>query len=349
MTLQYRWKLCRQKLRDGYRHGEISLSPLKSLDCLQTNDTTYKALNIKSRALSTRYTAQSILYISRVLLLSTILLTNSTTLAFFNQSNQYRGFYWFEQKPIDQTKTKFHYPTAEEARASLSIRKQALDNARNQMSELSFRENTPPEELRKAVLKYKQLEAKMFDGSLRLFDATEMVNFTNPELTSQIPTNVFANKIKRQANQQKNERVIKEFGKDFDLLLFTRDTCPYSQAFVPVATNFSQQNQIQLDVTTLDSEHGRIAQSIGVNSVPTLVAIKKDGSALFEVARGMISYSELEQSMLLAKAYNDELVKRKSNHNRGNHRNGVNYRSRDKYQRNKISTQELHHNTKAKQ
>ena len=208
-----------------------------------------------------KYT-QRVQYIVYILYIILLLSIPYTAQAFFNKTNEYRGFYWFEQKY--QAKVKFHHPTPEEAAISIQKRTQQLDNARNQMIELAFIENTPPEELRKAVLKYKQLETKMFDGSLRLFDATEMVNFTNPELTSEIPTNVFANKIKRQEDQKKNKKIIKEFGKDFDLLLLTKDTCPYSQAFAPVVTNFSQQNQIQLDVTTLDSEHGRIARSIGV-------------------------------------------------------------------------------------
>lgn len=183
---------------------------------------------------------QHVQYVKYILYIILILSIPYTSQAFFNKTNEYRGFYWFEQK----TKTTFHPPTSEEAVTSITARTEQLNNTRNQMIELSFRENTPPAELRKAILKYKQLEQKMFSSALRLFDATEMLNFTNPELTSQVHTNVFANKIKRQVNQKNNGKIIKEFGNDFDLLLFTKETCPYSRAFTPIAKNFSMQHQI---------------------------------------------------------------------------------------------------------
>lgn len=54
-----------------------------------------------------------------------------------------------------------------------------------------------------------------------------------------------------------------------------------------------------------------MVESIEINEVPTLIAIKKDGSYAFEVARGMISYSELEHNIILAKTYYTELTHNK--------------------------------------
>ena len=230
---------------------------------------------------------------------------------FYKEEDRYRGFYWFEDQknnmqPIELL--KFHYPTPEEATSAIAERKKALDDARAQMVELSFRRGVPPEMFRQAIVKYKKLEAKMYDGAIALVHAADMANFTNPEIADikEFPTNVFANKIKRITDEKQNIEIIQEFAKKFDLLLFTSDNCPYCKAFAPVIANFAKNHGFTLDITSLDSKAGKIASSLGINSVPTLIAVSKDSKELFEISRGFSSASELEASILLAKSYSEE-------------------------------------------
>ena len=61
-----------------------------------------------------------------------------------------------------------------------------------------------------------------------------------------------------------------------------------------------------LSVTGLDSPQGKIAAKLGIKAVPTLVAISKDASELFELARGFISLSELQDNAVLGHAYSME-------------------------------------------
>ncbi len=106
---------------------------------------------------------------------------------FYNGICKYRGFYWFEddkerkEKQIDAT---YQNPTAEEAVKSIDERREALDDARAQMIELAFRENVPASALRDAVIKYKKLEAKIFDGEISIFGAAEMANGVDAESAS---------------------------------------------------------------------------------------------------------------------------------------------------------------------
>lgn len=39
---------------------------------------------------------------------------------------------------------------------------------------------------------------------------------------------------------------------------------------------------------------------LGIESVPSLILVTKDGKTRFEIARGAVSFSELEEKMLLA-------------------------------------------------
>ena len=245
--------------------------------------------------------------------------------SFYQGNNKYKGFYWFETPEMqkhkntnsnsDDGKESFKYPTPEEAGRAIAERKKQLDDARNIMSELSFRNDVPPEVLRDAIIKYKKLEIKMYDSAINLVYASEMANFTNPELSNlnEIPTNVFANKIKRKEEQKERVNTIKQFANEFDLLLFTSSTCPYSKAFLPVATNFAGTHGFTLDTAPLDSSEGKIAQSLGIKATPTLVAISKDSKELFEISGGMSSISELERVIVLSSKYSKELKAKSQN------------------------------------
>jgi hypothetical protein len=49
-----------------------------------------------------------------------------------------------------------------------------------------------------------------------------------------------------------------------------------------------------------------MAIKLGITAVPTLVAISKDAGELFELARGFISFSELQDNVVLGHAYSME-------------------------------------------
>lgn len=264
----------------------------------------------------------------------------ASTGSFYQGNNKYKGFYWFETQQLqkhknsNEGKESFKYPTPEEAGMAIEERKKQLDDARNIMSELSFRNDVPPEVLRDAIVKYKKLEVKMYDSAINLVYASEMANFTNPELSNlnEIPTNVFANKIKRKEEQKERTNIIKQFANEFDLLLFTSSTCPYSKAFLPVATNFASTHGFTLDTAPLDSSEGKIAQSLGIKVTPTLVAISKDSKELFEISSSMSSISELERIIVLSSKYSKEL--KAKNKNISSRDNIQNYQSNQAKQRN---------------
>ena len=239
---------------------------------------------------------------------------NAANISFYDGANKHKGFYWFEvqEKEQNQLPESSHaLPTSVEASASMEARKAELDNARNVMLELSYREDVPNEVLRASIVKYKKLEAKMYGSAIRLADASDMANFIIPEIVNydKEPSNVFASKIKCKVAGEEKLKTIKQFGSKFDLLLFANNDCPYSKGFVPIATRFANSHGYPLDITSLESSAGAIAAKLGITSTPTLVAISKDATQLFEIARGYVSLSELEESRVLSQKYSDELAK----------------------------------------
>lgn len=229
---------------------------------------------------------------------------------FYQGKDRYRGFYWFEDKAYEeQSKTQEHHiPTPIEAEKAIEARRKTMDDARNQMIELAFIKDTPPQILREAIIKYKKLEQEMYDGAIRLSNSSDMANFINPEIADQLelPTNVFANKIKRKVAEEEKIKTIGEFASKFDLVLFVNDNCPYCTAFLPVASSFAKEYGFTLNSTGLNTPEGKMAIKLGITAVPTLVAISKDAKELFELARGFISFSELQDNVVLGHAYSIE-------------------------------------------
>lgn len=237
----------------------------------------------------------------------------ASTGSFYGGDNRYKGFYWFETKMLGNKKDSSiidKYPplSAEEASRAIESRKKQLEDARNIMIELSYRDDLPPELLREAIVHYKKLEGRMYNSAIHLVHASEMANFTHPEIAdpAKFPTNVFANKIKRKEERQERENIVRQFSKEFDLVIFTDNNCPYSKAFEPVITNFAKNHGFTLDKAALNSSEGKIAQALGINSTPTLIAVSKDAKEMFEISRGMASTSELEDSIILSSKFSRE-------------------------------------------
>lgn len=226
---------------------------------------------------------------------------------FFHNSNQYRGFYWFEQEQKEDSKQEqkpaptFESMSPSEAMKNMAERKAKLSEARSVMMELSFQGATK-EEIYKAVRNYKMLENQMRDSGMALAGAWEMVNFTNPEFIDRInnPVNAAANRVKRKYEAEQKGIKIREFASKYDLVLFENTSCPYCQAFKPIIGHFVATHGFKLDVVGDNPEHMQLINMLNIKAAPTLVAVHKSGKDAFELARSLLTLSELEQQVMLA-------------------------------------------------
>ena len=249
-----------------------------------------------------------ITWIILLLLLQLLSEVASAKESFFDQGNQYRGFYWFEQERDVDSGTQEQKPPltfdslpASEAIENIKERKEKLAKARAVMMELSF-QDAPRQEIYKAVLHYKMLENQMRDSGMELAGAWEMVNFTNPELIDRInnPVNVPANRVKRADERKRMMFKIKQFASKYDLVLFEQASCPYCQAFKPIIERFVATHGFKLDIVGNKLEHIELINALNIEAAPTLVAVRKDGRDAFELARSLLTLSELEQQVMLA-------------------------------------------------
>lgn len=262
-----------------------------------------------------------------VLLLMYINITVFADDNFYNKGNEYRGFYWFEKsknlmiknsndreqltitEQEEQTLLRAKNLTPDEAKLRLEQRKQTLEDARARMLELGM-QRAPKEVLYAQVAKYKQLEEEMYIGAINLANSWEMVNFMQPDLVDNInhPVNVPGNRIKRKIEYENKTKLIRELANDFDLVLLTSSACPYCKEFRSVLVDFAGNYGFILEIADISGSDNveqrsriqKIIKQFGIDAIPFVIAIGKDGKEAFEFARGFMSFSELERNSELA-------------------------------------------------
>ncbi len=223
---------------------------------------------------------------------------------------RYRGWLWFEAKSLEYEDIKRkNIITAEQAEEEIASLKENMDSKRSIMIA-----NPNPESVRDYVM----LEEVMWTKALDLDKAYREARFKYPEYFDRItnPQNIHAVKFKRKLEQEMLENKIKNFASKFDLVLFSKGSCPYCKEFAPVLKHFSQiygfkteEASIDLNMTGLfiGKSIPELAKKLAIEATPTVVAVSKDGKRAFEMIRGYVTTSELEEYAGLASDYAEKL------------------------------------------
>lgn len=236
--------------------------------------------------------------------------------SFFDQ--RYRGWLWFEERG-DIKEDKDHlslragsnFISPEAAKAEIEQLAAELEAKKFVMLARPTVEN---------VKAYREKEEEMWDKAMKLGDAWEMANFMYPAQRDLItnPVNVQAVKMKRKLQAESMEEKIKEMAEKFDLVLFFQGDCKYCQAFAPVLRNFADKYGFKVEAVSMDgSKHEffktahipELIKKLGIEAAPTVVAISHDSKTAFELIRGYVSISELEEYSELAIKYLKEAGK----------------------------------------
>jgi len=231
--------------------------------------------------------------------------------SFYDEQQRYRGWLWFEEPPKEGLQSskalnpQSNNITPEEA-------KEEIEKFAHELEELKFvmLARPTPENVRA----YREKEKLMWDHALTLHDAWDMANLMYPEQRDLInnPVNVHAVKAKRAMEFETNQQKIKGLAKDFDLVLFFEPTCKYCSLLSPVLKTFSEQYGFNIEaISATGTKHEYfktskatgLAQSLGITAYPTVIAISHDSKTAFELIRGYVSLSELEEYSLLAIKY----------------------------------------------
>lgn len=236
-----------------------------------------------------------------------------------SEGRRYRGWLWFEQKALENKEKHKNFQeiqkkiTPDEAREELAKFKKEMDDKRAIMMTRPTAET---------VRDYMEMEAIMWKDAFSLERAHKEAQFKYPHLfdKSKEPTNVHAVKFKRGLEIKAREKKVQTFAQDFDLVLFSKEDCAYCHEFAPVLKSFSEKygfitEEISMDGTMTGLFQGRqmpqLGKSLGIKATPTIVAVSKDGKQAFELIRGYVTISELEEYVDLAGTYLETLQSKK--------------------------------------
>lgn len=229
---------------------------------------------------------------------------------FFHQ--RYRGWLWFEQhekqkinEDMQQELEKVQKQDQERAKARAEV-----EAFSKELDDLKYMMIRYPENL-DHVYAYKKKEAEMLDAALKLDHSYRLVNLLHPNDVNHKanPVNLYGRKIRQQEEQKVQDEKIAEIADKIELFFVFSSDCPYSMQAAPVVSQFTQKYKIATEALSTNGKKSQyfkthfnqeLVNMLGIELVPSLILVTKDGKTRFEIARGAVSFSELEEKMLLA-------------------------------------------------
>jgi conjugal transfer pilus assembly protein TraF len=233
--------------------------------------------------------------------------------SFYEQ--RYRGWLWFEENKNSSTKRKKN-SKAEAGNITPAKAKEEVERFAKELENLKYVMLARPTV--ENVKAYRDKEEQMWTGAMKLYDSATMANFLYPEQRDLInnPVNVHAVKAKRQFDYEEDEKRIKQFAKDFDLVLVFNSACKYCELLSPVLQSFSIKYGFNIEAISVDgSQHPYfktsylpdLVKNLGIDAFPVVIAVgNNEEIEPFELIRGYVSISELEEYSVLASKYLEE-------------------------------------------
>jgi len=223
---------------------------------------------------------------------------------------RYLGWYWFEEKaPLVPSKDDSNNESlAAQTEITSPQAKAEIEQFAKELEDLKFMMLARPSV--ENVKAYRDKEKLMWTQAMTLHEAWDMTNLLYPNQRDLInnPVNVHAVKAKRELVRSQDGEKIKQLAKEFDLVLFFDPNCTYCKLLSPVLASFGEQYGFNIEaISTTNVKHELfktanvqgLAHSLGITAFPTVIAISHDGKDAFELIRGYVSISELEEYSLL--------------------------------------------------
>jgi F plasmid transfer operon protein len=231
---------------------------------------------------------------------------------FFEQ--RYRGWLWFEEKEaLSGLKERRSNQNNEEASEEITVEeaKGEVEGIIKELEDLRYVYLARPNfRTQKA---YRDKLGEIMDRGIRMQELWDEQNFIEPEYRDLVnsPENVFAVKLNRKIKAQGEKEIIKQFAKDYELVFFFRKSCPRSSEFEPVLKSFGDTHGIKIEAVSVDGSESeyfprsstisqKLIEKLGISATPTVIAIRKDARKAFELIRGFVTLSELEENTIKA-------------------------------------------------
>ncbi len=206
------------------------------------------------------------------------------------------GWHFYEPLAIPQEKTEDEAPSPQAPEERLKAFKAEVER----LKQVAVMEPTFEN-----VKAYMVIQKELMDKSAAFTSKWMEVVFTTPSLdysiehpTSQSGRHVYLDQKKQQMDQE-----VYNLAQTHGLFFFVSSSCAYCQKFAPIVKAFSQQYgwevmAISMDGTTLpefpdaDNDNG-ISAKLGVESVPTLLAVNPQTEEIIPLSNGMSSQQQI--------------------------------------------------------
>lgn len=232
----------------------------------------------------------------------------ATANEFFHQ--RYRGWLWFEEREQQRINEERQQELEKVQKQERAIARAEVEEFSKGLDDLEYMMIRYPENL-DHVYAYKKKESEMLDAALRLDHSYRLVNLLHPNDVNhkENPVNLYGRKIHQQEEQKAKEEKIAELAHHIELFFVFSSDCPYSMQAAPVVYGFAQKYKIETEALSTNAQESQyfkthfnqeLINMLGIESVSSLILVTKDGKTRFEIARGAVSFSELEEKMLLA-------------------------------------------------
>lgn len=224
---------------------------------------------------------------------------------FFEQN--YRGWLWFEQQEQEES--------AEYSRNSMptevQVHQAKLENERFKLELEGLRHLMVryPDNLGYIRL-YKEKEKVMLDNAMLLATNFAMVNFLNPDIADQLrrPQNIYGRNIVKAENEKTAQQTIGSLIDKVELFVFRQEHCAHCSLLEKHLHSFAKKYGFQVEAVSPDNSisnyfkthnNPAIIKKLALEVMPTVIAVTKDSSQRFELARGAVSIPDLEDKALL--------------------------------------------------
>ena len=230
---------------------------------------------------------------------------------FFDQ--RYRGWLWFEEREIleqqeQQEKQMKNAPPTKEDMLAAKKDNEAFAEELELLRHLAIKN---PDNLQYIEL-YKRKEKVMMDNAVKLGKNWHVANFLNPDIMDELqsPQNIYGRRIYQDQKDVQREKELKSLANKVELFVFRQEDCPYCEDLEKHLNRFAKLYGFKVEAVSADTSKSKyfttnsskeIITALGLEIMPTVIAVSGESRERYELARGAVSVADLEdKSMILA-------------------------------------------------
>lgn len=231
---------------------------------------------------------------------------------FFEQ--RYRGWLWFdenEEVEIEDGENLSELTSNMPGIEEMERAKEANEKFSRELELLKHLMVHDPGNLENIKL-YKLKEKEMMEKSATLGRNWLLVNFLNPEIMDELkfPQNIYGRDLRREDLKREMNEKIRSLKDRIEIFVFRREGCSYCVTLEEHLARFAMRYGFEVEAVSEDGSESEffktntsseivsnMIDALGLEVMPTVIVVVKETRERFELARGAVSVSELEEKV----------------------------------------------------